>query len=591
MKRKILIITASTLLLGVLLCAVYYFFYLKKIVIYDLVNIEISGISPDEMTAIKIIGITPVNKKISLHNSDKIYANNFPGCYQTIEIVIPDSLIPKATYIRATLKRIEYTIKINDLHPTPSSNNAHTYILPPEVKSEGTFFNKLSLAYPFNKVLPVLKIVLLAVLYITGILLFIFCIGYLWKLINHIKQKRFIQKINIFLQEKKRQYLILFIIFILLLALPILWPDKINIKYFLVVLFYISFVIQRLFFIKKSYVLFLFRTLIIIFFCFEAIFGELNHSKIGKEYNNNFNLELSDSRMGYRQKPNCNRVRSVKTVGGDTIYNIKVTTDKFGRRISGEKIFIDTTRGKIYKKKHAIFLGCSVTFGQGLSDSSTFPFLFEYRHPDFKSYNYGTTGYGPHQLCLLFDEGINTITNSTVPEDSGICVYTYIDDHMNRVYGSSKYLSWALNPHDAYVNNNKLIIKNLSNIKKFISWFLNNSETMKYFHIITSYPKSEEFYKRFADLINYMAVKYRKIKPQGGFYVGLYPGYAHDTSWVKFLDKNITVLNIPPPIDFDTNFSSYTIKGDVHPTKKLNSYYTKEISNLIFKKNKNGLLK
>ncbi len=79
-------------------------------------------------------------------------------------------------------------------------------------------------------------------------------------------------------------------------------------------------------------------------------------------------------------------------------------------------------------------------------------------------------------------------------------------------------------------------------------------------------------------------MKYINIKPLGEFYVGLYP-YKYcvlDTSWIKFLDKKIKVLNIPPPIDFETN-SSYKIKSDGHPTKELNSYYVKEISKLIFK--------
>lgn len=581
MKKKSIIVAISIILLGMSLFAIYYFFYLKKVVIYDQVNIEFYGISPDKTSEIKIFGVTPLNKKIIINRNNPTNIKGVAGYYQFIEIIIPDTLISKITSIRTSIKEKTYIFKISDMYSTASSNNAHTYILPPEVKSEGIFLNKLSLAYPFNKVLPVLKIVLLVVLYITGILLIIFCIGYLWKLITQNTQKRFIQKFSNFLQEKKQQYLLLFIIFILLIAWPILWSNQIYVKYFLVILLYISFVIQSLLFIRKSYVLFLFRALIIILLCFEIIFGVLNkidRSNIAIIVNN---IQMEDPELGWKNIPNCHEKSFYKTIGSDTVYSAYASTDEFGRRVPKENTDVAEENGK--KKKHAIFLGDSYTFGQGLNYCSSFPFLFECIHPDFKPYNYGTMGYGPHQLCLLFDEGINTINNYTVPEDSGLCVYTYIYDHMNRVYGGSKYLSWAINSHAVYVNNNRLIYEKQSNFRKYISWFLNNSETMKYFRLTNSYPESEEFYKRFADLINYMALKYGKIKPRGEFYVGLYPGNAYDTSWIKFLDRNITVLNIPPPIDYETNFSSYIIKGDVHPTKKLNSYYVKEISKLIFK--------
>jgi len=198
MKRKTLIIAVSILLLGIFLCVAYYYFYFKKGVIYDLVNIEFSGISPVETSAIKITGITPVNKKIAIDIHRKIESHDIPGYYQSIEIVVPDTLISKITSIHTTLKGKVYTYKINDLHSIASSPNAHIYVLPPEVKSEQTFFNKLFSAYPFNLVLQVFNvvssisnIVLSILLYITGILLIIFCIVFVWKFIADILQKSF----------------------------------------------------------------------------------------------------------------------------------------------------------------------------------------------------------------------------------------------------------------------------------------------------------------------------------------------------------------------------------------------------------------
>jgi hypothetical protein len=164
------------LLLGVLLCFTYYIFYLKKAVIYDLVNIEFSGISHDEMKTIIINGITPVNKKIAIDIFKKTESHDIPGCFQTIEFITPDTLVSKITSVRAILKKKTYTFNISDLHSTLSSKNARSYVLPSEVKSEGTFFDKLSSAYPINIVLSVFKVIIWSLQNILIIFLIIFCI-------------------------------------------------------------------------------------------------------------------------------------------------------------------------------------------------------------------------------------------------------------------------------------------------------------------------------------------------------------------------------------------------------------------------------
>jgi len=226
-------------------------------------------------------------------------------------------------------------------------------------------------------------------------------------------------------------------------------------------------------------------------------------------------------------------------------------------------------------------LGCSYTHGTGLDYTSSFPFLFEKKYPEYKSYNFGVNGFAPNQICLLFDEGINIINDNSVAHDSGFCIYTFIIDHLNRVYGSSNCYSFNAGSPDVYVKDTKLIRKKRSEI---ISWLLNNSATMTYFNIHTTYPKNEEFYMRFADIINYTAAKYWKLKPAGEFYVAIYPcSKENDTAWVKFLNKKIQVINPAPPADIENNPSYFISNWDLHPTHKLNSYYIEEISKSIIK--------
>ena len=394
--------------------------------------------------------------------------------------------------------------------------------------------------------------------------------------------KRYIQKINNLLLEKWLQFFLLFCSSMLFLI-----PQIVSeIKYIFILLFYFSFIVQALLLIRKSYFFFIFRTLLIIFLCFEISFGLLN----SKGYNsNNYliaveNYWMHDDILGYRHLPNCTKIRSVEIFGKDTAFDVCYSSDEFGRRINDEIKFNNSIRENSFKKKHAVFLGCSFTFGYGLKDSSTFPSMFENLNPDYKSYNFGVTGYGPNHICYQFDDGINIFNNFSVPEDSGFCLYTYIDDHLNRVYGGSDYLKRGENIPEVYVYNNKLVRTQRPYLQRKLTWFLNNSETMKYFNINLTYPKTDKFYKRFADIINYIAGKYWNIKPHGEFYIGLYPCNPIDTSWIKFLDKRIKVINIQSPIDFETN-ASYKIKYDGHPTEKLNYYYTKEFSKSIVKKN------
>ena len=404
-----------------------------------------------------------------------------------------------------------------------------------------------------------------------------------------------------FLLLKSNYYLYVFRVFIIvfvyfeiifkaLIALLIFlnWPTQKELLIYFILFFCFSLILQKLLLLRNNYFLYVFRVFIIVFIYFEIIFGALNSKKIvtltlaNSEFLKQENFYLRDSIIGYRFLPNSIRKRSTEILRGDTLFDVNYSSDKFGRRISEDSIIADTISKNGFKKKHAIFLGCSFTFGLGLKFSSAFPSIFEDAHPEFKSYNYGFCGYGPHQNCLLFDNGANLINNYTVLEDSGICIYTFIGDHLNRVFGGSSYLGWASSiTHDIYINNNMLEIKKRSDIQVQIAWFLNNSETMKYFNINFSYPRKETYYKRFADIVNYTAAKYWEIKPHGKFYVGLYPGCTFDTRWIWFLDKKIKILNVPTPIDFDSN-PSYFIKMDGHPAKALNTYYERGISKLLF---------
>ncbi len=126
---------------------------------------------------------------------------------------------------------------------------------------------------------------------------------------------------------------------------------------------------------------------------------------------------------------------SVMVAKGDTIYNVEYSFDSVGRRIYPEP-------ANSHYKTHAIFIGCSMTLGEGINTDGTYAALLTHLDTTIHSYNYGMRGWGPHQTLHLFGQ-LNTISNAAIKEDSGVCIYTYINPHLWRVYGGLRYLQWG----------------------------------------------------------------------------------------------------------------------------------------------------
>lgn len=396
--------------------------------------------------------------------------------------------------------------------------------------------------------------------------------------------KKYISNLQAFLKEKA---ILLFLLFLATLLLLIKGINN-QITHGLIVLFFMTYLIQFFLIIKKKYLFYLLRTIFLILIGFEFVSGRLNMKSEAYNEKNNFTsvgegFSLMDSLIGYKFKPNVHSQRSISIYKNDTIYDVLYSSDSFGRRIHevalNENIDEQDT---ITQKEHTLFFGCSFVFGEGLKFTSTIPYLFEENNKEYKSYNYGFQGYGPHQMCLFYDNGINTLNNHTVKEKKGFALYTYIHGHLSRVYGGSSYLRWGYMSPDVFVVNDQIQIKKRSKLQIWLADFLRKSETTKLFNIDFSYPKTKKFYKRFADIINYMAKKYWQLKPGCKFYVGIYPGQDTDLKWIDYLDKRVIVIKVNKPADFETNGNYYIdIKHNQHPSEMLNSYFVKEISKSI----------
>jgi hypothetical protein len=370
---------------------------------------------------------------------------------------------------------------------------------------------------------------------------------------------------------------------LLIMLIATIVVDKIyepgDVLYYFLISFVLSFVVQSLLLLRKCYVLYIFRVILFFLIVSQITWVVRAKSRVEKRVEVN-GINVKDPVLGFRIDRNIHGVYNTTFLGNDTVYHVRYSTDSLGRRISEDTLATDTIASM--DKEHALFLGCSYTFGEGLNYTSTVPFLFAQRNQDYQSYNYGNSGCGPHQMVLFFDEGANTINRSVIKESNGFAIYTFLEDHLNRVYGGSYYLSWANDTPDTYIENGSLVVRDRSKMHLFLAYIINNVGLVRMFHIERNYPKTEIFYKRFADIISYMAKKYWEINPEGDFYIGVYPmAQTPDLAWTKLLNQRIKILQVDPPSDYFQDPDKYKIKHDGHPSGQLNAYYVEKITELM----------
>jgi hypothetical protein len=88
-----------------------------------------------------------------------------------------------------------------------------------------------------------------------------------------------------------------------------------------------------------------------------------------------------------------------------------------------------------------LFFGGSLTFGEGVNDDESFPYLVG-QAAGVSAYNFGFPGYGPHQMLSALEHGLVDKTVRCQPSD---VVYLAIPAHIPRVLGR---VSWG--PHPTY---------------------------------------------------------------------------------------------------------------------------------------------
>ena len=158
---------------------------------------------------------------------------------------------------------------------------------------------------------------------------------------------------------------------------------------------------------------------------------------------------------------------SKRTINNETIFDVSYTL-KDGLRYTpnSNKNSLDCV----------LFFGCSVTFGEGLSDTLTLPFLFnKYANLKYKVFNYGFSGYGPHQMLSFIENRV--VRDIQAVKNEKIAIYIYFNGHIARAAG---YSAWdQKGPKYKSIDGNLKNVGNFSKLPQRILSILTKSFTYK----------------------------------------------------------------------------------------------------------------
>jgi len=214
---------------------------------------------------------------------------------------------------------------------------------------------------------------------------------------------------------------------------------------------------------------------------------------------------------------------------GAAIYDVVYTLDALGYRMTA----VDSTRGR---NRFIGFVGCSVTFGEGVQDDETLPYHVGQLTTRSQPYNYGRRGGGPAETLRMFEERDVT---ADIRQADGVWVYTFIDDHIERTVGASKVIAWGpWKPYYEITPDGEAVY--LGTFEEVWPWrtkayrLLHRSHIVQALHV--SLPRiTDRHLERTAQLITALAASVRRQFPASAFTVVLYPGARRAKAMAQLL--------------------------------------------------------
>ena len=294
--------------------------------------------------------------------------------------------------------------------------------------------------------------------------------------------------------------------------------------------------------------------------------------KIEEEYLQGGDYYVSDAVRGYAAGANVKK-RVRKSLGEKILYDVIYTNNGNGLRVAPHDL---AERGEEGGKNYenAIFFGDSFTYGEGLNDHETLPYLFEeFSRGRYKVYNFGFHGYGPHQMLRIIETGL--LEKIVIDQQPMVVIYEALIEHIERVSGKmiwdARVPRYKLSPSgmaeyagtftdDPSLKEKLKRTKNLSNPKSQLlaklTWTNRTQEDIKLFVQIVLQVKN-------------LLEKRHKAR----FYVVVWPlGDKDDGKVIDDLKKSgIDVITVDQIFkEYKDPMEKYMIEVDNHPTKLAN---------------------
>jgi len=290
-----------------------------------------------------------------------------------------------------------------------------------------------------------------------------------------------------------------------------------------------------------------------------------------------------DEVRGYTLRKNA-KIRAQKIVKEGIVYDVIYTTNNFGLRVSHQDLNLfhnDPGDNSI----NVFFFGCSCTFGEGVGNYETFPYLIEeISSGNYRSFNLAMEGYGPHQMLRILETRlIDTITPQEKPS---AFIYLAVIDHIERIVCKYPYFTW-----DVYGPKYELDTHNdVKFVGHFNSKFISKIKLFIYNQLAKSHLMLSSFWVRKIlgwniiqedrDLMIKIILKSREIiaqKYNGMFYVLIWSGDLHkdnnpDYKYIvselkKYKVNLIETKDIFSQYESPKDIDGYQMKNDGHPNQ------------------------
>ncbi len=282
---------------------------------------------------------------------------------------------------------------------------------------------------------------------------------------------------------------------------------------------------------------------------------------------------------GYAPLPNksvnVKRHRVFSTGEKILVYDVTYSTDEHARRITPQHPNAKTA---------VLLLGCSHTFGEGLSDKDIYAYqLAEALGDDYQVMNFGFSGYGTHQVYHKLKAGIPGLDKY----ERVLAYYMALDDHKQRITGV---YDWSLSGPRYILKDGKLVhvgsLETLFPYKyKFLHKILQKSLVYKaYSHRldnwINPYRTEEEKNELFTALTLAVSEEVAKIHPKNFFSILGWDWTVYKS--LQTLPKSIPITDVLSWFpNNDTKPELYTIKHDGHPNKLAHTIIAQELEKMV----------